>query len=184
MLANLEWARGIARKVAHSLPTWFTVEDLVGPAEIGLLQAAERYDPSRNDSFRAYAQRRVYGECIASVRRREYRERAFRSLDSPAGHADAQCVMNREERSLVAIASTPGPDREAQLAIAGARMRERVRQLGNPHARVLWAHYWAEMTLVEIGARLGVSESRVCQLHREGLEMLRLTCRDLAELAA
>jgi len=40
------------------------------------------------------------------------------------------------------------------------------------HRRVLILHYLEELTLKEIGARLGVNESRVSQIHRAALEKL------------
>jgi len=165
---HLAWAHAIARKVARRLPTWFTVEDLVGPAEIGLIQAAERYNPEKNDNFRAYAQRRVYGQCIASIRRREYSERALLSIDTV------------RERSSAA----PGPESTAQAAIANSTMWKRVAELPAANARVLRSHYFAEMTLSEIAGHMNVSVSWVSRLHRQGLEMLRLRCRDLEDLAA
>jgi len=167
VVEHLEWARGIARSVAARLPTWFVEEDLVGPAEIGLIQAAERYDRTRNDNFRAYAQRRVFGACIQSVRRREYRERASITL-------------------IEDVHTHPGdrPDAEAQEAITLQRMWRRVRELPKANARVIRAHYLEDMTLVEIAGQMGVSESWVCRLHRDGLGMLRGRCRDMEDLAA
>jgi len=166
VIEHAEWARGIAAAVARRLPTWFRAEDLVGPAEIGLIQAAERYDPAKNDNFRAYARRRVFGECIASIRRREYRQRAYLELKDT--HADPR----------------PGPDAVAQVAIGGSRVSERIAELPAAHAHVLRKHYWDGLTLAAIAERMKVSQAQACRLHREGLEMLRSRCRDLAGLAA
>lgn len=163
---HLQWARGIAESVVRKLPTWFTVEDLIGPAEIGLIQAASRYDASKNDNFRAYAQQRVFGACIASIRRREYKERAHFELE------DTHTFLG------------PGPDQTAQASITRRKMWERVGELPAPNARVLRMHYFADMTLVEIAAKMGCGESWVCRLHREGLAMLRARCADLKDLAA
>ena len=38
---------------------------------------------------------------------------------------------------------------------------------------VMFMHYRRDMTFKEIGREIGVSESRVCQLHRQAVEMLR-----------
>jgi len=166
VLEHLEWARGIAAKLARRLPTWFTPEELVGPAEIGLIEAASRYDATKNDNFRAYAQRRVFGSCIGAIRRREYRERSHFELED------------------VHTSTAPMPDVEAQAAITRQQMWDRVRELPPANARVIRAHYLAGMTLVEIAGRMGVSESWVCRLHREGLAMLQGRCADLKDLAA
>ena len=165
VIDHLDWARGIAAAVAKRLPTWFTVEDLVGPAEIGLVQAASRYDSTRNDNFMAYAQQRVYGACIQSVRRREYKERGHFAL---------------EDRYTSSAAS---PDQQAQSSITRQKMWARVGELPAANARVLRSHYFAGQTLVEIARRMEVSESWVCRLHRDGLQMLRARCADLKEAA-
>ncbi|MCM3562319.1 sigma-70 family RNA polymerase sigma factor [Hydrogenophaga intermedia] len=39
--------------------------------------------------------------------------------------------------------------------------------------KVMFLHYRRDMTFKEIGCEMGVSESRVCRLHRQALEMLR-----------
>lgn len=52
---HVEWARVIARHVARRLPTWFTDDNLTGPAEIALTEAATKYDPSRGVPVRLFA---------------------------------------------------------------------------------------------------------------------------------
>lgn len=169
VLEHLDWAKGIAAAVARRLPTWFTVDDLTGPAEIGLIQAADRYDAGRNDNFRAYAQARVYGACIASIRRREYRERSHFELEP--------------KHTTHLMHPGPLPDQEAQASITRMALWRRVQELPPANARVLRSHYFRGLTLVKIAEAMGCSESWVCRLHREGLEMLRLRCRDLREAA-
>ena len=163
---HLEWAWRIAASVADGLPTWFRVDDLRGPAEIGLIQAASRYDPAKNDNFRAYAKQRVYGACIASIRRREYKERSHLELEDTHSHPDA------------------GPDAKAQVEIARQQVRRYVAELPPANARVLRAYYFQELTLVEIASRMNISESWVYRLHREGLQMLHARCAPLKDLAA
>lgn len=169
VLEHLEWARAIAAGLARRLPTWFTVEDLTGPAEIGLIRAAERYDASTGVPFRAYAQARVYGACIDSVRRREYRERARPSIDADGPLENVPYEVR-----------DPGPSPE-ERAYAGelAAVWERVRELPTRHRLVIVGLYREGMTLTEISRTVEVSPSRVSQMRREALDMLRAMVEDL-----
>ena len=55
-----------------------------------------------------------------------------------------------------------------------AALVERARQtLSEREAKVLTLHYEQQMTLAEIGKLLGVTESRVCQLHTRAIKRLR-----------
>lgn len=46
-------------------------------------------------------------------------------------------------------------------------------RLSTRHQQVLAAYYQRELTFREIGASLGVTESRVCQIHAEAVNTLR-----------
>lgn len=48
-----------------------------------------------------------------------------------------------------------------------------IRALPARERDVMLMHYRQDMTFKEIGRQIGVSESRVCQLHRQAVEMLR-----------
>lgn len=141
--------------MATLLPTWFTVDDLQGPVEIALLKLAESYDPKRGIPFRAFAQRRIYGACFDSVRRREYVER---------GH------LTIEGREFVCTAPSP----EAQASQHDERIVwVRVQQLPSRHCLVILAVYGGGMTLEDLARKVDVGSSRLSQIHHEALGMLR-----------
>lgn len=165
VLEHLDWARSIAAAVARKLPTWFCEDDLIGPAEIGLVQAAERYDAGSGVPFRAYARQRVYGACMDSVRRREYRERGHASLESIAGTV----ACHDEQQS---------PERLAQN-IEQMAVWEHVWRLPPVHRAVIQRAYGDGLTLLEIASVSSVSEARVSAIHREALDMLRVACEGM-----
>jgi len=65
----------------------------------------------------------------------------------------------------------------AEEAVVRRQQREHLRhclaQLPNVNRQVLENCYFKELTLEEIGRRLGMSKSWVCRLHAKSLEMLR-----------
>jgi len=71
-------------------------------------------------------------------------------------------------------------DRETQTPLDEAvkketinRLAEAIRQLPETQQQVLHLYYYEELTLKEIGAVLNVSESRICQIHKEAAGKLR-----------
>jgi len=59
----------IAGKLSIALPPAIDQGDLVGSGIIGLLEAYERYDPSRKVPFSAYASARIRGAMIDEIRK-------------------------------------------------------------------------------------------------------------------
>jgi len=52
-------------------------------------------------------------------------------------------------------------------------LQEAISALPARERDVMFMHYRQDMTFKEIGRQIGVSESRVCQLHRQAVEMMR-----------
>ncbi len=68
-------------------------------------------------------------------------------------------------------ARTPLDDAMRQESID--LLAEAIRRLPEAQQRVLHLYYYEELTLKEIGAVLEVSESRICQIHKEATKKLR-----------
>ena len=52
------------------------------------------------------------------------------------------------------------------------RLREALTQLADKDRQVLLRYYFQEQTYKEIGAEMGLTESRICQLHRQAVKRL------------
>lgn len=99
ILRHLEYAKTIAEiYYANKLPrdTLHKLEDLVSGANLGLIEAIDKYDLNLNDNFKAFAYRRVLGAIIDQLRslqhlprsisrlRRDYNSRAQEIGDFPS----------------------------------------------------------------------------------------------------
>ena len=177
VLEHLEWAHGIARRVALLLPTWFTFEDLCGPVELALLERAASYDAKRGIPFRAYAGRRIHGACFDSVRRKEYRERSHQSLSdcshdhTPGSHSHGSYLLHTVPETWLHD-ERPSPEAQAQ-SHEQVRVWARVQQLPPRHALVILAVYGGGMTLETLATKVDVGSSRLSQIHHEALRMLK-----------
>lgn len=58
----------LAKKIAQSLPFSTDIEDLIAYGQIGLVEASERFDPSRGNNFSTFAHYRVRGAIYDGLR--------------------------------------------------------------------------------------------------------------------
>ena len=58
----------LAKKIRNSLPFQTEMEDLVAYGQLGLVEASERFDPSRGNSFATFAHYRIKGAIYDGLR--------------------------------------------------------------------------------------------------------------------
>jgi RNA polymerase sigma factor for flagellar operon FliA len=73
-------ARRIALRMARRCPDWIAREDLVSAGMLGLIEAADRYDGSRQGPFLAFAEHRIRGAVLDELRRGDIMPRRVRQL--------------------------------------------------------------------------------------------------------
>jgi RNA polymerase sigma factor for flagellar operon FliA len=86
------------------------------------------------------------------------------------------CGENIDEAQLPAVlvpAEPERPDHAYEKTEVRDRVRGAIESLPPREQRVISLYYYGEVTMKEIGAELGVNESRVSQLHARALRRLR-----------
>jgi RNA polymerase sigma factor for flagellar operon FliA len=86
------------------------------------------------------------------------------------------CGDNVDEAQLPAVlvpAEPERPDNAYERVEVRDRVRNAIEALPPRERRVISLYYYGEVTMKEIGAELGVNESRVSQLHARALRRLR-----------
>ncbi|MFW2331425.1 MAG: FliA/WhiG family RNA polymerase sigma factor [Nitrospinota bacterium] len=68
----------IAYRLAVRLPSHIEIDDLISSGVIGLLDAIEKYDPSRATKFKTYAEIRVRGAMLDELRAQDWAPRSAR----------------------------------------------------------------------------------------------------------
>jgi RNA polymerase sigma factor for flagellar operon FliA len=78
MVEHLPIVRFIARRIHERLPQQVPIEDLYSAGVLGLLDAFGRFDPSKKVLFRTYAQFRIRGSILDSLRTLDWSPRELR----------------------------------------------------------------------------------------------------------
>jgi len=107
LLEHLPIVRFLARRIHERLPQHVDIEDLVSAGVVGLMDAFAKFDPGKKVQFRSYAQFRIRGAILDSLRtldwsprelRRKGRavEEAIRSLTARMGSAPGEAEISAE----------------------------------------------------------------------------------------
>jgi RNA polymerase sigma factor for flagellar operon FliA len=72
---HLPDVKRIVQRIATHLPASVNVEDLMNVGVMGLIQAADRFDPKRDNKFMTYAIFRIKGAVLSELRSRDYLSR-------------------------------------------------------------------------------------------------------------
>ena len=68
----------IAQKIAVRLPSNIELDDLISSGVIGLMDAIEKYDPTRDNKFKTYAEFRIRGSILDELRAQDWVPRSVR----------------------------------------------------------------------------------------------------------
>jgi len=208
----------VVKRLSRRLPRHVDADDLRSAGMIGLIEAAERFDPSRNENFEAFAEFRIRGAILDDLRSRDSLSRDMRRVCSElrdasvklanqigrtpteadlASHLGVSVEQVRERQAKLSGWSVVGwddagpsflertPDEQAPDPCEATASREmfsqmidHIEKLPEKMQQVLALYYCEDLNLREIGQVLGVTESRVCQIHGEATRRLRALLGD------
>ena len=75
---TLPLIRHIAHRVATRLPSSVEIRDLINAGVLGLLDAVDKFDPERKVKFKTYAEVRIRGAILDSLRNLDWAPRSLR----------------------------------------------------------------------------------------------------------
>jgi RNA polymerase sigma factor for flagellar operon FliA len=78
MIDHLPTVRFLARRIHERLPQHVDFEDLVSAGVLGLMDALQKFDPAKKVQFRSYAQFRIRGAILDSLRTLDWSPRDLR----------------------------------------------------------------------------------------------------------
>ena len=224
--AHLSQVKFIAERLAAKLPPSVDLDDLMGAGMLGLLDAVDKFDPLKGVLFRTYAEMRVRGAMLDSLRDLDWAPRSMRrrAREIEAAYVEAERTRGRATDADVAsvlgmpvnefqtllgqlrgltVTALDALDEEENgrnqplasdasqtpLAVyerneASTNLADAIDRLPNRERQVIALYYVEELTMKEIGAVLGVTESRVSQIHTQAVIRLRSCLASLRDSLA
>lgn len=120
LLEHLSIVRYLARRIHERLPQHVDIEDLVSAGVVGLMDAFAKFDPGKKVQFRSYAQFRIRGAILDSLRTLDWSPRELRRKGRAV-----------EEAIRVVTARLGRPPGEGEVALEmGLALEEYQRLLG------------------------------------------------------
>jgi RNA polymerase sigma factor for flagellar operon FliA len=109
MTEHLPLVRFVARRIHERLPQHIPFEDIYGAGVVGLMDALDKFDSSKHVRFRSYAQFRIRGAILDSLRSLDWSlrglrrngfaiEQAIRTLTAQLGRAPSELEIGNELR--------------------------------------------------------------------------------------
>ncbi|BFM11759.1 RNA polymerase sigma factor FliA [Simiduia litorea] len=218
---RIEDYASLVKRIAYHLmlkmPASVQVDDLIQAGMIGLIEAAQKFDPSKGASFETYAGIRIRGSIMDETRKGDWVPRSVhrnarrvaetvRYVEARLGRtasekeiADELTVSLDEYRNILqdtsssklfsyeesagdddsildekptSIGLEPPTDAFERQALKQS-LAQAITQLPEREQLVLSLYYDEELNLKEIGQILGVSESRVSQIHSQAAARLK-----------
>jgi RNA polymerase sigma factor for flagellar operon FliA len=217
IVAHLPQVKYIAERIGARLPASVDRDDLVGAGVMGLIDAVEKYDEARGVQFKTYAETRIRGAILDSLRELDWSSRGLRSrareIERATRRIEQENGRMAEEEELAealgmglaafqqllgelrgltvvdienkdedpsgakAFQIPESPDRsplvEFEREENRAKLITAINKLGARERQVIALYYVEELTMKETGAVLGLTESRVSQIHTRALIHLR-----------
>jgi RNA polymerase sigma factor for flagellar operon FliA len=153
------------------------VDELAAAGNLALWYCYRRFDTRRlqEDDFWMFAQRRVCGAMLDTLRKQDSIGRSGRKL-ALGGKLEKVPWAATQAVSLTEAAHLPSPSdpqRDLLDKCDCELARALVAGLSDRHRQVIHMYFVEEMTLAAIGKRLKISEGRVSQLRKRALALMR-----------
>lgn len=213
ILEHIPLLKHIVGRMWFDVPGGMDRDDLYGVGMIGLVAAADSWQPDRGLQFSTYAYTRIRGAILDELRRADFlprgrRERvrelesAFERLEQERGtpptpeelgealgigpeevdeilasaagaiHTSLEDGPSTELRAMLSDPTSDDPVGSAEWTELKDLLVEAIAGLPEQEKTVITLYYGEELLLKEISAILGVTESRVSQIHGRALYRL------------
>ncbi len=166
--ANLRMVIAVAfKRWAPGLP----LMDMISEGCLGLIRATKTFEPDQGNRFSTYAVPWI--KCYIVRAAGNWRRNRHRSLEAPAYCDDGDDVSHKD----LLVAETPKAEEEyfnSQIASWLDNLQPRERE-------IIKLRFWNDLTLDDVGERVGLNMERVRQTELKALRTLRWQLRGPSE---
>ena len=187
---HLNLVYSLAVKVYRTIRGAIELDDLVAFGTVGLLQAADRYDPERGSRFATFAYARIHGAIYDGVRDSAplpatiYRRLCCQRGDDAQDRSRVIPFVTSLEGYLEKGHQVTDQTHDAEVTTLRHEVSSVVDtaldQLPERERSLIRAHYFQDKTLKRAGGELGISKSWACRVHAHALDHLRAATEVMA----
>lgn len=167
ILQNLVLVKSLARQLRSRVPPCVTFDDLNSAGTIGLIEAVDRFDPSRGLKLRSFAQHRIWGAMLDFLRNEDPLSRNDRKYTAGSPNVSFDGIPGPALERFVGAPDRQFHDLAMRLDVSRARQSLSVRE--NLVITLLFDFGWENR---RVAAKLAVNESRVSQIKQGALKKL------------
>lgn len=162
--------RSIAWQVHRTAPASVEIDDLVAFGFLGLIQAAERFDPDHGAQFSTFAYPRIRGAMLNGMAKMSSHSARERPPEDPPPEGGEPLAAGRVPgiRSMEPVS----PVAQLSAAEARARLAMLVGEMPDQMRELIRLVYVAGMTLKDAGEQLSLSKSWTSRVHARALDHL------------
>lgn len=168
---------------------------------LGLIEAVDRFDPTRGVQFSTFASHRIRGAILSGIEkycekqqqialRKRLRDERFQELLSDAGAGDTDPFSTLIEMAVGTAIGYMLEDsgmyqhdadtayqhnvyRSRELSDLVRVMKDLVETLPPQEKSVIRYHYFQQIRFDEIASKMSLTKGRISQIHRKAMERLR-----------
>ena len=167
----------VVNRIKARLPVSVSEDELFSAGMYGLMRAARSYDPSRGAGFKTYAYHRIRGAILDDLRRLDFLPRSLRDRARTNGEdAPSMVAIPTDEDGHESLAARPAAAVSEQEDMHEVLHRE-IDNLPDKMRIVMALYYREGVKMRDIGEKLGLTESRVSQIHSNAVTRLRRAMR-------
>ena len=175
----------IATQIAKKLPASIDVGDLESVGLMGLMDAADRFDPKKGAKFETYAAFRIRGAILDELRSQDWVPRSVRDKAKNDADAIQYAMVYIDDMTPSAAAAVRESDAEEKTSFAinpideiarketRGMLEELFRDLTDHERTIMSCYYFRGLNMKEVAEILDLSEPRICQLHSRAILKLR-----------
>lgn len=189
-------------KIANQYQGYMDVEDLISEGNMGLMHAAEKYDPSTGNKFSTYAMWWIRAYIQKAIRETSkgirFPATKFKEMKKPMWNiASLDKAIGSDDEESATLASfikddrIKDPEDEYWEKESASQLNQLIKMLKTNEQTVIIKRYGLDgnkpMSLSEVGTLMDYSKERIRQLEKRALIELReklVHSNDYAELAA
>ncbi len=220
ILENLAQVKIIAKRIYRKIPAGVEMSDLVSIGTLGLIEAIKKFNPKHGVRLRTYAEYRIRGAMLDSLRSLDWAPRSLRSenrkmqavcgaLEQTLGRVSTEeeksealgisiaeyqemsedmvrmnvdsldmAIDSNDQKGQSLSGSIPdSPNVRPYAIFEKSEIRDliskAVNNLSKRERLIVSLYYYEELTMREIGAILGVNESRISQMHSNAIRRMK-----------